>query len=298
MDRAPPDIQTLARLNVARIIAIANQKGGVGKTTTAVNLSASLAAAEKRTLLVDMDPQANSVSGLGIDKHALRTTIYEVLLDAALVKPAIIKTSLSHLSILPSNEQLTGAEVELVTQPEREYRLKRALEAVRDRYDFIIVDSPPSLGILTLNTLTAADSILIPLQCEYYALEGLGQLLETIKLVQTRLNPGLEIEGVLLTMFDRRLRLAKQVVEDTSDFFGDKVYSTIIPRNVKLSESPSFGMPILLYDVGCLGAKTYLQLAREVIQNVEKSVGSRTGSADPPGGQGVPGHREDHPAAG
>jgi len=282
---------------VARIITIANQKGGVGKTTTAVNLAASLAAAEKRTLLVDMDPQANSVSGLGIDKRSTRTTVYEVLLDDALVQMAIIKTPLAHLSLLPSNEQLTGAEIELVGQPERERRLKRALEKVRAHYDYILVDSPPSLGILTLNTLTAADSVLIPLQCEYYALEGLGQLLETIKLVQTELNPGLEIEGVLLTMFDRRLRLAKQVVDDALDFFGDKVYDTIIPRNVKLSESPSFGKPILLYDAGCLGAKTYLQLAREVIQDVEKSTGPRPGSADSSGNQGDAERREDHPAA-
>jgi chromosome partitioning protein len=253
---------------VARIITIANQKGGVGKTTTAVNLSASLAAAERRTLLVDMDPQANAVSGLGVDKHQLRASVYEVLLDESLVRMAIIKTPLAHLWLLPSNEQLTGAEVELVNQPNREFRLKKALETIQEHYDFIIVDSPPSLGILTLNTLTAADSVLIPLQCEYYALEGLGQLLETVKLVQTRLNPGLEIEGVLLTMFDRRLRLAKQVADETIAYFGDKVYNTIIPRNVKLSESPSFGKPILLYDVGCLGAKTYLQLAREVIQGV------------------------------
>jgi chromosome partitioning protein len=253
---------------VARVIAIANQKGGVGKTTTAVNLSASLAAAEKRILLVDMDPQANAVSGLGIDRHILGTTVYEALLDETLTRLAIVKTSLDHLWLLPSNEQLTGAEVELVSQPEREYRLKRALATIRDHYDYIVVDSPPSLGLLTLNTLTAADSVLIPLQCEYYALEGLGQLLDTIKRVQARLNPSLEIEGVLLTMFDRRLRLAKQVVEEAMSYFGDKVYDTIIPRNVKLSEAPSFGKPILLYDVACLGARMYLQLAREVIQGV------------------------------
>jgi chromosome partitioning protein len=253
---------------VSRVIAIANQKGGVGKTTTAVNLSASLAAAERRTLLVDMDPQANAVSGLGVDKHILGTTVYEALFDETLARLAVVKTTLSHLWLLPSNEQLTGAEVELVSQPEREYRLKRALATIRDRYDYIVVDSPPSLGLLTLNTLTAADSVLIPLQCEYYALEGLGQLLDTIKRVQTHLNPNLAIEGVLLTMFDRRLRLAKQVVEEAMAYFGDKVYDTIIPRNVKLSESPSFGKPILLYDVACLGAKMYLQLAREVIQSV------------------------------
>lgn len=271
---------------MTRVIAIANQKGGVGKTTTAVNLSASLAAAEKRTLLVDMDPQANAVSGLGIDKHGLDTTIYEVLFDPTLTRQAVIPTQLAHLFMLPANEQLTGAEVELVSQLSRETRLKRAIETVRDDFDYVLIDSPPSLGLLTLNALTAAGSVLIPLQCEYYALEGLGQLLETIRLVQSQLNPQLTIEGVLLTMFDRRLRLANQVVEDAMAHFGDKVYSTIIPRNVKLSESPSFGKPILLYDIECLGAQTYLQLAKEVIQGVEKSVGPRARSADTAGGQG------------
>jgi chromosome partitioning protein len=253
---------------MAKIIAIANQKGGVGKTTTAINLSASLAAAEKRTLLVDMDPQANAVSGLGVDKRELPLTVYEALFDPLLFREAIIKTPLSNLSLVPSNERLTGAEIELVNEDEREYRLKKALSLVRDDYDYIFIDSPPSLGLLTVNVLTAADSVMIPLQCEYYALEGLGQLLATINLVKNNLNPDLEIEGVLLTMFDSRLRLAKQVVQETIDYFGDKVYNTIIPRNVKLSESPSFGKPILLYDVECLGAKTYLQLAREVIRSV------------------------------
>ncbi len=258
---------------MGKIVAITNQKGGVGKTTTAVNLCASLAAAEKPTLLVDMDPQANAGSGLGVDKRTLETTVYEVLLDDTLIDEAIIETLLPHLWLLPANARLTGAEVELVGHEGREFKLKKALEKVRDRYEYIFIDCPPSLGLLTLNTLSAADSILIPVQCEYYALEGLGQLLETIKLVQARLNPKLEIEGVLLTMFDRRLNLARQVVEEASDYFGDKVYETIIPRNVKLGESPSFGKPILLYDAQSQGAQTYLRLAREVISSVEESVG-------------------------
>ena len=268
---------------MGRIIAIANQKGGVGKTTTAVNLSASLAAAEKKTILIDMDPQGNSVSGLGVDKKSLESTTYECLFDASQVRSAMLKTPLEHLYLLPSNERLTGAEVELVSEVGRETRLKQVLDPIRDEFDFILIDSPPSLGLLTLNTLAAADSVLIPLQCEYYALEGLGQLLETIKLVQTRINPSLEIEGVLLTMFDRRLKLANQVVEETTEYFGDKVYHTIIPRNVKLSESPSFGKPILLYDANCRGSKTYLQLAREVIQNVQEGIGKGIGSAHPAG---------------
>ena len=253
---------------MGKIIAIVNQKGGVGKTTTAVNLTASLAAAEKKTLLVDMDPQANAVSGLGEDKEAMEQTVYDVLFDADIIDSAILKTTMPNLDLLPANPQLTGAEVELVPQPSREYRLKKALQKVKDRYDYIVIDCPPSLGLLTLNVLTAADSLLIPVQCEYYALEGLGQLLGTVKLVQSTLNPELSIEGVLLTMFDKRLNLASQVAEETVNFFGDKVYNTVIPRNVKLSESPSFGKPILLYDVQCQGAKSYLSLAREVIGNV------------------------------
>ena len=258
---------------MGKIVAIANQKGGVGKTTTAINLCASLAAAERRTLLVDLDPQANAGSGLGVDKRALELTIYEVLQDESLVEQAIIPAILPHLFLLPANSRLTGAEVELVQVEGREHRLSRILEKVRDQYEFIFVDCPPSLGLLTLNGLTAADSVLIPVQCEYYALEGLGALLETIKLVQSRLNPRLEIEGVLLTMYDRRLNLARQVVEEATSFFGDKVYDTIIPRNVKLGESPSFGKPILLYDAQSQGAQTYLKLAREVISGVEESVG-------------------------
>jgi chromosome partitioning protein len=250
---------------MGKIIAIANQKGGVGKTTTAVNLCASLGAAERRTLLVDMDPQGNATSGMGFDKNALEHTIYDVLFDPSLLESALLETVMPFVHLLPSNQQLTGAEIELVGETGREYKLREALRPVRDRYDYIVVDCPPSLGLLTLNTLSAADSLLIPVQCEYYALEGLGQLLGTVNLVQNNLNPDLTIEGVLLTMFDRRLNLATQVVQEAQEYFGDKVYNTVIPRNVKLSESPSFGKPILLYDVQCTGAKSYLELAREVI---------------------------------
>jgi len=251
---------------LGRIIAIANQKGGVGKTTTAVNLAASLAAAEQETLLVDLDPQANTSSGLGIRIGEGTPSIYEAILGTAKAEDAIQNLDfLSHLDLIPSHIRLVGAQVELVDDPRREYRLREALEPIRDRYKYILIDCPPSLGLLTINGLTAADSILIPIQCEYYALEGLGQLLTTLRLVQKELNPELGVEGVLLTMFDQRLNLSKQVGDEARSYFGDKVFKTIINRNVRLSEAPSFGKPILLYDVNCSGARNYLALAREII---------------------------------
>ena len=251
---------------MGRIIAIANQKGGVGKTTTAVNLAASLAAAEQETLLVDLDPQANTSSGLGIRIGEGTPSIYEAILGTAKAEDAIQNLDfLSHLDLIPSHIRLVGAQVELVDDPRREYRLREALEPIRDRYKYILIDCPPSLGLLTINGLTAADSILIPIQCEYYALEGLGQLLTTLRLVQKELNPELGVEGVLLTMFDQRLNLSKQVSDEARSYFGDKVFKTIINRNVRLSEAPSFGKPIILYDVSCSGARNYLALAREII---------------------------------
>jgi chromosome partitioning protein len=257
---------------LGRIIAVANQKGGVGKTTTAVNLSACLAVAEKRTLLVDIDPQATSTSGLGIDKNALKQSIYEVLVGGVPLESVIQKTELSFLDLIPSHLRLVGAEVELVSAIAREKKLGAVLEPIRERYDFIIIDSPPSLGLLTINTLTAADSILIPIQCEYYALEGLTLLLNTIRLVQDNLNPRLSIEGVLLTMYDGRLNLSKQVADEARKYFSDKVFKTIINRNVRLSEAPGFGKPIILYDITSVGAENYLSLAEEMLNhNMEVS---------------------------
>jgi chromosome partitioning protein len=253
---------------VGRIIAIANQKGGVGKTTTSVNLSACLAYLGKKVLLIDTDPQGNATSGVGINKGDVHQCIYDVLIDDVDVKKVIVETKVENLHMVPATISLAGAEIELVSTISREVRLKRSLQEMKEQYDYIIIDCPPSLGLLTINALTASDAILIPVQCEYYALEGLSQLLSTIRLVQKHLNNQLVIDGVLLTMFDARTNLGIQVIEEVKKYFQDKVYKTIIPRNVRLSEAPSHGEPIIIYDPKSRGAEVYLDLAREVIRNV------------------------------
>ncbi len=250
---------------MGQVITIANQKGGVGKTTTAVNLSSCLAVAEKRTLLIDIDPQANATSGLGIDPRQLDRSTYDVLVNQEKLERIIQTTRVPNLDLVPAHINLVGAEVELIQVIAREKILREAISQIKNQYDYIFIDCPPSLGILTLNALTAADSVLIPIQCEYYALEGLSQLLNTIKLVQKHLNKALEINGVLLTMYDNRLNLCNQVAQEVRNFFKEKVFETVITRNVRLSEAPSFGLPIILYDATSTGAESYMKLAEEIL---------------------------------
>lgn len=253
---------------MAKTIAICNQKGGVAKTTTAINLSSYLALYDKKTLLIDLDPQSNATSGIGINKHSVSSkslSSYNILHEQKELEDIVIKTQIENLFIAPSSLDLTGAEVELVNVMSREYRLRRAIEPVKEDYDFILVDCPPSLGLLTVNALTAADSVLIPIQCEYYALEGLSQLMNTINLIRDNLNSELKIEGVLLTMADFRTNLSKEVIDEVKKFFGEKVYHTIIPRSIKLTEAPGFGKPIVLYDKNSIGAQAYENLAKEIL---------------------------------
>ncbi|HPI68424.1 MAG TPA: AAA family ATPase [Bacteroidales bacterium] len=257
---------------MARIISITNQKGGVGKTTTAINLAASLAALEKKVLIIDADPQANATSGIGIDSRQLKSTIYDCLIDGKDTEETIIGCEVENLSLMPSNIDLVGAEIEMLERPEREKILKNILTSLKKEFDYILIDCSPSLGLLTVNALTASNSVIIPVQCEYFALEGLGKLLNTIKIIQSNLNPDLEIEGFLLTMYDSRLRLSNQVAEEVNKHFQQMVFKTIIQRNVKLSEAPSFGQPAILYDADSRGTVNYLNLARELIAKMEAKI--------------------------
>ncbi len=251
---------------MGKVIAIANQKGGVGKTTTSINLAASLAVLEHRTLIIDADPQANATSGVGIDPQTVKTSIYECIVDEIEPKNIIYKTSTPNLDLLPAHIDLVGAEIEMINLPNRETKMRGVIEKIKNEYDFIIIDCAPSLGLITVNSLSAADSVIIPVQCEYFALEGLGKLLNTIKIIKSHLNPDLIIEGILLTMYDARLRLANQVIEDVKQHFQDLVFETVVYRNIKLSEAPSYGESIIMYDADSKGAQNYLNLAREILQ--------------------------------
>jgi len=265
---------------LARVIAIANQKGGVGKTTTAINLAASLAISEKRTLLIDCDPQGNTTSGIGFPKDATRRTLYDTLILDQPLETIIVKTQVDGLDLVPADKNLVGAEVELVIADNREYKLKSVLPQVTDKYEYIVMDCPPALGLLTLNALTAADSVLVPIQCEYLALEGVSELLDTLMRIRKTLNPDLAIEGVVLTMYDERTTLSKQVATDLRNFFGTQVFESVIPRNVRLAEAPSHGKPIHFYDIHSRGAEAYVNLAKEVISNGQKRIGKGAGSID------------------
>lgn len=254
---------------MGRIIAIANQKGGVGKTTTSINLSSCLAEAGKKILAIDLDPQGNTTSGLGVDKDDLENTVYELMLDECTIRESIHKTEIENLTLIPSNVNLSGAEIELLGINDKEYILKNAVDYIRDDYDFIIIDCPPSLNMLTVNAMTTADTVLVPIQCEYYALEGISQLIHTIDLVQERLNPDLKMEGVVFTMYDSRTNLSMQVVENVKSHLNQKVFKTLIPRNIRLAEAPSYGQPINMYDSKSAGAEAYMSLAEEVINRKE-----------------------------
>ncbi|MBC8342873.1 MAG: ParA family protein [Bacteroidetes bacterium] len=265
---------------MAKVISLANQKGGVGKTTTTINLAASLAALEYKTLVIDADPQANASSGLGIDPREIKTSIYECIINNLNPNEGIVKTQIDHLYIIPSHIDLVGAEIEMIGLPDREMMMKKVITKIRKDFDFIIIDCSPSLGIITVNALTASDSVIVPVQCEYFALEGLGKLLNTIKIVQTNLHPNLEIEGILLTMYDIRLRLSNQVVEDVKTHFQQLVFDTIIHRNIRISEAPGFGIPVLMHDVEGRGAVNYLNLAKEILVNNNLPVGKELKNVD------------------
>jgi chromosome partitioning protein len=265
---------------LGRVIAVANQKGGVGKTTTAINLSASLALSERRTLLLDCDPQGNTTAGIGFPKDPARRTLYNALMLGEALDRIILKTQIDGLDLIPADKNLVGAEVELVTSENREYQLKGLLQQLRDNYEFIVMDCPPALGLLTLNALTAADSVLVTIQCEYLALEGVSELLDTLMRIRRTLNPNLAIEGIVLTMYDERTTLSKQVASDLRSFFGAQVFESVIPRNVRLAEAPSHGKPIHFYDIHSRGAEAYINLAKEVIANGQKRIGKGAGGTD------------------